>query len=65
MKKPEILNSDKIVKILWQLANNVITLIASVVTYLATDNVAWAVAIAPFVRSISEIGTRYINKRLS
>jgi hypothetical protein len=51
-------------KILWQLLNNVITIIAALVAYWATNEIGWAVAIAAPVRAIAELATRLINDYL-
>lgn len=49
-------------KAYWQALNWFMAFAVSYLTYLAGDNVAWAVTSLPIARIIAEMLTRYFNK---
>ena len=50
-------------KAYWQAFNWLTSFGLSFLTYLATDNVAWAVTALPIAKIVSEMITRYLNDK--
>jgi len=49
------------IKAYWKALNWFMSFIISYLTFLATDNVAWAITVLPIAKIISEMITRFIN----
>jgi hypothetical protein len=48
-------------KAYWQAGNWFMAFGISYLTYMAGDNVAWAITVLPIARIVSEMATRYFN----
>jgi len=49
-------------RFMWTLLNVLMGGIVSLLTYVAADNVQWAVAILPFATAFSQMLTKYLNR---
>ena len=49
------------IKSYWQGLNWLMAFIVSMLAYIATDGVEWAVAVLPVAKIVSEMITRYLN----
>ena len=47
---------------LWTILNSFMALVVCLLTYLASDNVAWAISILPLMQAISQFITKTLNK---
>ena len=47
----------------WTILNTLMTLVVSYIVFLASNSVAWAISILPFVQAISQFITKTYVKR--
>lgn len=47
---------------MWTVLNSIMALIISFLTYMASENVTWAVSILPFATASAQFLTRLLNK---
>jgi hypothetical protein len=51
---------------LWTMLNTLMSMAVGILTFAATDNIAWAVMILPFVQAISQYITKeYVNPKIN
>jgi len=46
---------------LWTLLNSIMAMAVAYLTYMASDNIAWALSILPFAQAVSQFITKYLN----
>jgi len=49
---------------IWTIINSVMALTVSMIAYLASDNVAWAISILPFAQAVAQFITKTLNSRV-
>ena len=47
---------------LWTLLNSLMAIGVSYLTFLASDNVTWAISVLPVATALSQFITKYLNK---
>jgi hypothetical protein len=49
---------------IWTIINSVMALTVSMIAYLASDNVTWAISVLPFAQAVSQFITKTLNSRV-
>jgi hypothetical protein len=60
----EFLKSKEAKRFYWSLLNITMAFVVSLLAYLASQNVAIAITILPIANGLSQMLTKFINKRL-
>ena len=62
MTLKEFTKTKEFKRFLWTTANSLMGLFVAYLTFLASDNVSWAIAVLPILTALSQSLTKYLNK---